>query len=385
MEAVRRCWASLWTARAMAYRKRQGIEHEAVAMGVVVQAMVPADVSGVLFTANPSTAARDELVVNAGFGLGEALVSGEVTPDTYVLDRESLEVKETRIGTKEVMVVPVDGQRTTTLDVPEARRGEPALSGTLLGELGAMEGGWRSTSAASRRTSSGRWPTEAFGCYRRDPSPTCPRLPCGTCAGSRPSPAVSGCAGRWSSTCPSRSPHSSPSSTWRRAWINRRTISPPLWVTWPGSTPSVRTDHRPGEHHPLAGGLRGDGAGYDPGLSDHHVRLDAALLAGKGTGHRHRRRSGARLYRGARVRQTVRGGHPGRDGEATRQHHGRRPRSGDLRGVRFCRNRVEKGGSFDTRRLACLWTRLSVFELPPVCTAQVKRGWYVVHSAEGVE
>ncbi len=138
MEAVRRCWASLWTARAMAYRERQDIEHEAVAMGVVVQAMVPADVSGVLFTANPSTGARDELIVNAGFGLGEAIVSGEVTPDTYVLDRESLEVKETRLGTKEVMVVPDDGQRTTTLDVPEARRGEPALSEALLGELGAL-------------------------------------------------------------------------------------------------------------------------------------------------------------------------------------------------------------------------------------------------------
>src|ERR671910_588635 len=86
--AVRRCWISLWSTRAIAYRERQGFDHEAVVMGVVVQAMVAADISGVLFTANPNTGARDELVVNASFGLGEAIVSGKVTPDTYVLDRE---------------------------------------------------------------------------------------------------------------------------------------------------------------------------------------------------------------------------------------------------------------------------------------------------------
>ncbi|HEX4992210.1 MAG TPA: PEP/pyruvate-binding domain-containing protein, partial [Rubrobacteraceae bacterium] len=137
LEAVRRCWASLWSARAIAYRERQGFDHEAVAMGVVVQAMVAADISGVLFTANPTTGARDELVVNASFGLGETIVSGEVTPDTYVLDRESLIPKETRLGTKEVMIVAegTGGQNTTTKDVPEARRGESALSEALLREL----------------------------------------------------------------------------------------------------------------------------------------------------------------------------------------------------------------------------------------------------------
>ena len=143
LEAVKECWASLWTARALAYRERQGIDHEAVAMGVIVQAMVAADISGVLFTANPNTGARDELVVNASFGLGEAIVSGEVTPDTYVLDRESLTPKETRLGSKGVMIVAADGQgtgsqKTTTKDVPEARRGESALSEALLGELAAL-------------------------------------------------------------------------------------------------------------------------------------------------------------------------------------------------------------------------------------------------------
>ena len=154
LEAVRCCWASLWSARAIAYRERQGFDHEAVAMGVVVQAMVAADFSGVLFTANPTTGARDELVVNASFGLGETIVSGEVTPDTYVLDRESLIPKETWLGTKEVMIVAegTGGQNTTTKDVPEARRGESALSEALLRELAEL----------------GVWVEEHFGSVPQD-------------------------------------------------------------------------------------------------------------------------------------------------------------------------------------------------------------------------
>ncbi|TQM77993.1 pyruvate,water dikinase [Saccharothrix saharensis] len=83
LTAVKRCWASLWTARATAYRARHGITD--VALAVVVQEMVPADVAGVLFTANPVTGARTETVVNAAPGLGEALVGGTVTPDEYVV------------------------------------------------------------------------------------------------------------------------------------------------------------------------------------------------------------------------------------------------------------------------------------------------------------
>ncbi|RKT55069.1 PEP/pyruvate-binding domain-containing protein [Saccharothrix australiensis] len=83
LDAVKRCWASLWTERAVAYRARNGVTD--AAMAVVVQELVPADAAGVLFTADPVTGARDEIVVNAAPGLGEALVAGEVTPDTYVV------------------------------------------------------------------------------------------------------------------------------------------------------------------------------------------------------------------------------------------------------------------------------------------------------------
>ncbi|KAE8762258.1 PEP/pyruvate-binding domain-containing protein, partial [Georgenia thermotolerans] len=86
LDAVRRCWASLWTDRAVAYRQANGIDHRAVSIAVVVQVMVDAAVSGVLFTANPLTGRRGETVVDAAPGLGEALVSGAVNPDQWVVD-----------------------------------------------------------------------------------------------------------------------------------------------------------------------------------------------------------------------------------------------------------------------------------------------------------
>ncbi|MCK2213670.1 PEP-utilizing enzyme [Actinomadura sp. ATCC 31491] len=87
--AVRRCWSSLWTARALAYRREQDVGEESLAMAVVVQRMVPAELAGVLFTADPVTGRRDRVVVEAVPGLGEALVSGRVTPDRWVLDAAS--------------------------------------------------------------------------------------------------------------------------------------------------------------------------------------------------------------------------------------------------------------------------------------------------------
>ncbi|GGL40905.1 PEP/pyruvate-binding domain-containing protein [Planomonospora parontospora] len=85
-DAVRRCWSSLWTARALAYRRRHEIGHEHAAMAVVVQRMVPADVAGVLFTADPLSGRRDRMVIEAAAGLGETVVSGQVTPQRWVVD-----------------------------------------------------------------------------------------------------------------------------------------------------------------------------------------------------------------------------------------------------------------------------------------------------------
>lgn len=101
------CWASLWTERAISYRARNGIGSDGVALAVVVQAMVPAEASGVLFTADPLTGHRGHTVVDAVFGLGDALVSGQVNPDTYQLDRTSGAVRRSLAGQEPTLT---DGQ-----------------------------------------------------------------------------------------------------------------------------------------------------------------------------------------------------------------------------------------------------------------------------------
>jgi rifampicin phosphotransferase len=138
LDAVKRCWASLWTARAIGYRLKMGIDQGSISMGVVVLSMVPAEVAGVLFTANPTTGERDELVVNASFGLGEAVVSGQVTPDSFVVNKTSMALKETVLGTKEVTILPAGEQGTVTEAVLEDRRGDWALSAQQLRELGGL-------------------------------------------------------------------------------------------------------------------------------------------------------------------------------------------------------------------------------------------------------
>ena len=138
LESVRNCWASLWTAQALSYRNEMGIASDAVAMGVVVQIMVPADVAGILFTANPATGERGEMVVNASFGLGEAVVGGQVTPDTFIVDRSTLKPKETTLGTKERQVV-ADGNRGTRLvEVDADERGTSSLAVEVLTELAGL-------------------------------------------------------------------------------------------------------------------------------------------------------------------------------------------------------------------------------------------------------
>ena len=138
LDAIRRCWASLWTARAIGYRTQMRVDHRTIAIGVVVQVMVPADVSGVVFTANPWSGDRSELIVNSSVGLGEAVVGGQVTPDTYVLDRTSRQCKETVVGAKEQMSVLAGDHGTTVQPVPEAQRHELSLSTDVLRGIGDL-------------------------------------------------------------------------------------------------------------------------------------------------------------------------------------------------------------------------------------------------------
>ena len=103
-KAVLDCWSSLWTARAIGYRARNNISHEDVALCVVVQNMVQSEASGVLFTANPLSGRRTETVIDATLGLGEALVSGLVEPDHYVVDTLRDTITQKSLGSKSIQI-----------------------------------------------------------------------------------------------------------------------------------------------------------------------------------------------------------------------------------------------------------------------------------------
>lgn len=102
LEAVRNCWASIDSDRALAYRRNLGLAKGKVA--VIVQEMVDADVAGVCFTVHPVTRNEGHMVIEAGFGLGETVVSGMITPDNYVVDKESLKIEDSNVNTQKMKI-----------------------------------------------------------------------------------------------------------------------------------------------------------------------------------------------------------------------------------------------------------------------------------------
>ncbi|KAB7834789.1 rifamycin-inactivating phosphotransferase [Streptomyces mobaraensis] len=123
---VSRCWASLFTERAVTYRRRNGIDHRAVHMAVVVQRMVVPRSSGVLFTADPVTGNRKVATVDAGFGLGEALVSGLVNPDVFTVREDEVVARTIAVKRRALHASPGGGTREVAIDA--GRREQPALT-----------------------------------------------------------------------------------------------------------------------------------------------------------------------------------------------------------------------------------------------------------------
>jgi pyruvate,water dikinase len=131
LESVKRVWQSVLTPRALIYLQSKGIPVGRVRMGVIVQEMVPADVSGVLFTANVVTSDKNQVLVEAVRGLGEPLVSGRATPDTYIVEKGSFRIKEQRLGKMASMLVATtDG--TAEVPISEELRGAPVLDAETL-------------------------------------------------------------------------------------------------------------------------------------------------------------------------------------------------------------------------------------------------------------
>ncbi len=137
VEHVRECWASLYTPRAIYYRVNKGFDHGKVQMGVVVQRMVDADLSGVLFTRHPTTGERT-IIIEAAWGLGEGVVSGQVSPDNYVVNPDGELIDET-IATKKIMVVPGEGGTgVQEVEVPEGQQDDRVLDDDQIAQLARL-------------------------------------------------------------------------------------------------------------------------------------------------------------------------------------------------------------------------------------------------------
>lgn len=128
LDAVRRCWSSLFTERAIAYRHAMGLATESVAMSVAVQKMVRPKAAGVAFTLNPQDGDRSQVAIDASWGFGEAVVAGEVTPDNYLVDKVMFEITRRTVSDKATeYVLAADGRGVVKADVPADRRQVPCL------------------------------------------------------------------------------------------------------------------------------------------------------------------------------------------------------------------------------------------------------------------
>ena len=127
LDAVKACWASLFRPRVFSYLRTLGDDVPA-SVGVLIQAMVPAEVSGVLFTANPLTGDAGEVVINAAYGLGSSVVDGRVTPDTYRVDKATGQLRDRVLGDKALRVLLADSGGVRETSVEPSDRARPALS-----------------------------------------------------------------------------------------------------------------------------------------------------------------------------------------------------------------------------------------------------------------
>ena len=197
LDAVKKCWASLWTARAIAYRLKNNIEQDSVALAVVVQELVLADAAGIMFTANPLNGKRDELAINAAWGLGEAIVSGAVTPDTITVSKATGRVLAQETAEKALMTVRTE-QGTREVPVPASQRKKAVLSKAQTAELARLgaaierlyempmdaEWRWRAAGSISCRPAPYRAARAPVEWNRPDPI----RRLCGSLAEHTPSP-----------------------------------------------------------------------------------------------------------------------------------------------------------------------------------------------------
>jgi pyruvate,water dikinase len=135
LKSIKKCWSSLFTPRAIVYRKEKGFSHSEVLISVAVQELIFSRVSGVMFTLEPVTGSRDKIVIDASWGLGEAIVSGQVTPDEYVLKKNTFQILDKHVVKKSKQIVSDKKGSTKWATVPKTLQDQPALPDEIIVRL----------------------------------------------------------------------------------------------------------------------------------------------------------------------------------------------------------------------------------------------------------
>jgi len=161
LESVRKCWGSLFTPRVLVYRAKKGIDHAGVRLAVLIQKMVDAQVSGILFTRDPNTG-ENHMIVEAGWGLGEAIVGGEVTPDHYVIDGATQKVVHKQISEQKIRYVRAEAGGNRREEVPAAERSVQKLPDPRLVRLVSLA---RLIESRYRRPMDVEWCADANAVY----------------------------------------------------------------------------------------------------------------------------------------------------------------------------------------------------------------------------
>lgn len=137
IDAVRKCWSSIHSERALSYASQQDLSEDKLLVAVVIQKMIESESSGVMFTINPVTKNFDEIMIEGCFGLGELLVQGMITPDNFLVDKNTFEILEKDIQIKEKMLTFKDGENKE-VSVPEERKDQPVISDDQIRELSEL-------------------------------------------------------------------------------------------------------------------------------------------------------------------------------------------------------------------------------------------------------
>ncbi|MFY9717068.1 MAG: phosphoenolpyruvate synthase [Thermoplasmata archaeon] len=193
--AIRKCWGSLFTPRVLVYRQSKGFDHSSVRLAVLIQKMVEATVSGILFTRDPNTG-ENHMIVEAGWGLGEAIVGGEVTPDHYVIDGATQKIVHKQISEQRIRIVRAEGGGNRREEIPAADRSRQKLPDQRLLRLVSLA---RLIESNYRRPMDVEWCGDADALYivqarpvTTIPTSTAPRVPAPSAPTGEEAPLVRG-------------------------------------------------------------------------------------------------------------------------------------------------------------------------------------------------